>query len=823
MPFFIRAYDWLKAHPKVMPLALIAVTSLLLWGASRIRFTENITDFLPLNENDKAAMEIYAQLSDADRVMVIFTAQNECADEPQIDNHSSEQMDDAAIDILLNAVDDFTQAAKSFKPVSQIDMGLYMDIIDSIYANIPYYLDETDYSRFDSLLTSHAIAASVDSDLQMLQMPLSGMAVRMIKNDPLRLFTPRIEALNQFANAFSGFDIYDGYLLTADHSMALAYITSPYGASETSHNAALSDSLQAICENIMERNPDVSIRLLGAPIIAVQNARQIKQDSTMALCLSAVLITILMLSVFRRQKKGIALILLATAFGWLCGMAALGFISGTSSLIIVGIGSTIIGIAVNYPLHLILHSHNTHDTRQNLQEEISPLVIGNITTVGAFIALLPLQATAMRDLGIFATAMLIGTIMFTTIVLPQLMKQHHETSNGTTESDNVLKLSVKQWTIILAIVLTASGAMAYLGHGLNFDCNLSNINYMTERQRADFRFFERNNMVDTTSVKVFIPYSGSTWQDASIAAHTAKYPDSITVRSITHYLPDPEEQRRRIKLWNDYWSAKGDVTLRQLTANATAKGLTPATTDRFRNLLDKRFDVQDWDSFSPMAENMFRGYFTVNQTSADAFTSRFTIVDRIEVSPHELEKIKAQYPGSFDIASLNGRIANSLADNFNYLGLVCSIIVFVFLWLSFRRFWYAIIAFLPMALSWCWIFGLMHIFGLQFNVVNIILATFIFGQGDDYTIFVVEGLIYERETGKRILPQYRREILFSAVVMLLGIGVLVLAKHPAMFSLGAVTLIGMSSVVLMAFIVPPALFSIYHAIRNRLTNTYTEK
>jgi uncharacterized membrane protein YdfJ with MMPL/SSD domain len=158
---------------------------------------------------------------------------------------------------------------------------------------------------------------------------------------------------------------------------------------------------------------------------------------------------------------------------------------------------------------------------------------------------------------------------------------------------------------------------------------------------------------------------------------------------------------------------------------------------------------------------------------------------------------------AFEISDL----AKRLSDDFDYIGLVCSLIVFVFLWLSFRNFWLALIAFVPMMLSWVWILALMQLFGLQFNIVNIILATFIFGQGDDYTIFIVEGLVYEHQTGKAILPQYRQSILLSALIMLIGIGILVFAGHPATHSLGTVTLIGMSIVLLMATTVPPLLFT----------------
>jgi len=77
------------------------------------------------------------------------------------------------------------------------------------------------------------------------------------------------------------------------------------------------------------------------------------------------------------------------------------------------------------------------------------------------------------------------------------------------------------------------------------------------------------------------------------------------------------------------------------------------------------------------------------------------------------------------------------------------------------------------------------------------------------TIPFLLSKVYEHRTGQAMLPQYRQSILLSALIMLVGIGILVLAVHPAMHSLGAVTLIGMTVVLLMAVTVPPVLFRLY--------------
>ena len=120
-----------------------------------------------------------------------------------------------------------------------------------------------------------------------------------------------------------------------------------------------------------------------------------------------------------------------------------------------------------------------------------------------------------------------------------------------------------------------------------------------------------------------------------------------------------------------------------------------------------------------------------------------------------------------------------------------------------------------MAVSWLWILGIMALLGIQFNIINIILSTFIFGQGDDYTIFMTEGTVYEYTHRRPMLASYRRAIILSALIMFIGIGSLITARHPALHSLAEVTIVGMFSVVLMAFVIPPVVF--YWFVRFRKT------
>ena len=72
----------------------------------------------------------------------------------------------------------------------------------------------------------------------------------------------------------------------------------------------------------------------------------------------------------------------------------------------------------------------------------------------------------------------------------------------------------------------------------------------------------------------------------------------------------------------------------------------------------------------------------------------------------------------------------------------------------------------------------MGIAGLQFNIVNIILSALIFGLGDDYSLFIMDGLLQEYKTGKKNLSSYKSSIVLSAITTLAGLGVLIFARHP---------------------------------------------
>ena len=676
----LQIFEALKAHTILRWTSLMVLTAILVLLMAEQSYKEDISDFLPLeNEQQKAFME-YQNSSGACRIYVMFQSpDNSC--QPAVDLFAD----------ILERVD----SAHLINYLYGDDPEVVKDAMHTIYTRIPYLLTTDDYARIDSLIrVPDFIARQLENDKQMLMLPSASMMSFQIQHDPLNLFGPVLERQKP----------------TKQVNSCMLLIDSPFGASETEHNAKLVSMVQQICDSVSNQFSKVSVRLTGGPVIAVSNAQQIKKDSIITIIFAVILILILLWLVFHNVRN-LLLIAISIGWGWLFAMGCLALVHNDVSIIVIGISSVILGIAVNYPLHLIAHFSHTSDIRSALKEIVMPLVVGNITTVGAFLALLPLESVALRDLGLFCSFLLIGTIIFVLLWLPHMVHQTPKTNPQVLGRIGNIQLEKKSWIIGMVIALTI--VLVYFSFQTSFDADLRNINYMTDEQRQDMQLLEQ----------------------------------SLSISQV----PKPVEgQSSALCQWNEWRMSKGIVLCQQLREEGVEFGFAADSFDDFYKIV----------STAPVDETM----------------------------------------------SLTSAIVNNLSDNFNYIGWASGVIVFFFLWFSLGSIELALISFLPMAVSWVWILGIMSLLGIQFNVVNIILATFIFGQGDDYTIFMTEGCQYEYAYRRKMLNSYKQSIIISAMIMFIGIGSLIIARHPALRSLAEVTIVGMFTVVFMAWLLPPYCF-----------------
>jgi 1-acyl-sn-glycerol-3-phosphate acyltransferase len=166
-----------------------------------------------------------------------------------------------------------------------------------------------------------------------------------------------------------------------------------------------------------------------------------------------------------------------------------------------------------------------------------------------------------------------------------------------------------------------------------------------------------------------------------------------------------------------------------------------------------------------------------------------------------------------DKAIVTNSLIESVYTDFNKILLYTSLIVFLALLISYGRIELALITFIPMAVTWIWILGIMGLFGLKFNIVNIIISTFIFGLGDDFSIFITDGLSQKFKSGKDVLASHKSSIFLATVTTILGLGALIFAKHPALKSIAWLSMLGLLCVIIIGQTIQPLLYNYF--IQNR--------
>ena len=692
--FVLKIYDYLSAHKGLAGLLLAVLLALSAWSASRLHFEEDISAFLPKDSREQL------QASGGDEKMAVFFRGGTAEERKEALYAFQDRWEEAFPDIYV--YEGSSEAAQVF---------------DFLNSNWPYFLQPEDYVRMDSLLAAPGyIPAKLQEDREALVLG-NPFTAKYLRSDPLGLYSPVLNRLQAAQpDALQDTDI--------------LFFDSPYGSTESALNGELLSALKSLKEETAQAFPSVQITSTGGPEVAVENSSRIKTDSFLALAVALILICVVLWLSYKRVQD-VLWILVSITVGAVFALGIIACFKASVSIIVLGIGCTVIGIAVNYPLHYIDHLKYQPNRREALAEQVNPLLTGNITTVGAFLGLLLLKSEALHDFGFIGAMMLVGTILFVLFFLPVFMPVYQG-------ERKVIKLDpgryfhageeTRRWIFLAFLALTV--VFFFTGKRLQFDSNLHNINYMTAEQSQGFALLE------------------------SLSPAADAFP-----------LPSLEEQQVRIGLWKDFWNRHQEVPDllidEGLKAGFTAHGFQP-----FFDAIEASWEPQERAYFQP-----------------------------VDFAPQE---------------NAAGALVNALSEDFDTIGLVCSLIVLIFLWISFGSLDLTLIAFLPLAVSWIWIRGIMGLTGLQFNIVNIILATFIFGMGDDYSIFITEGLEYEYKTGKKILHSYSNAVVLSAIIMFIGIGVLAFAKHPALRSLGLVTVIGMITVVAMACYLPPIVYRWLH-------------
>ncbi|MFT7622055.1 MAG: putative RND superfamily exporter protein [Myxococcota bacterium] len=148
-----------------------------------------------------------------------------------------------------------------------------------------------------------------------------------------------------------------------------------------------------------------------------------------------------------------------------------------------------------------------------------------------------------------------------------------------------------------------------------------------------------------------------------------------------------------------------------------------------------------------------------------------------------------------------------LRDGLERSALIGLCLVFALVLADLRHLGHALLVMVPVALGTVWMVGIMNFIGLQYNFANALGIPLVLGIGVDAGVHLMHR--YRQGTSPaRLVSTTGKAVTVSSLTSILAIGSLVLADHVGLNSLGLVLVIGISSCLVAAVVVLPALLAL---------------
>ena len=821
----IRIYHFFRNHCAAFWLSMVALFVFFGFFASRIHLEEDLNKLMPSSKNPDGTTKLaFSSLRVKDKTYILF--------------HGRKGTDPQKIADVCDAFVDSLQAANKrlgkgqsvisdiFCTISDDDL---MNGVDYMEKHFPAYIDTTLYSHVDTMLTVPHFQQQMAQNASDMEGSFGENFPELIQMDPIGLRNELLREMMPSSQKSSGakakgskgdYTIIDSHIFVPDSTVCLALITPRATSFNTGGTTKLFEMLNTEIAKFEKAHPDVAVSYHGTPASGYYNSSTIKHDLTTTLLGSLVLV-MLFIFVCYRNWDTLPLLLLPVVFGTLFGLAMMYFIKGEFSLLALGIGAIVLGVAMSYVLHILTHYKYVTDPEQVLRDEVKSVSLGCITTIGSFIGLIFIQNELLRDFGLFASFAILGTTAFSLTYLPQLLDTKVNRINhkafAIIDRINNYPFDRNKPLIITICVITVICIGAYLFHGIHFDSDLDNLGYKAPEVTNSSALLREKTSGNNSSTT--FAASGKTMEEAiaNFGILRTKLDSLKRLGLVASYTPTDRifiplaEQQQRIRAWKAFWTPERQARVRQLIAQtAPADGFESDAFDPFFESVSANYapdklynaNVVPRGFQSMLMERTYDGQYlcftSVSYNKAEQQNGGYKkICDAVAKDPRLLVLDTAYYTTD-NLMKLN--------NDFNVLQWVSMAFVFIVLLLSFHGNWrYTLLGFMPIVLSWLIVLGAMDIFGMQFNLINIIISTFIFGIGVDYSIFVMNGLIGQKEND-HLLAYHKTAILFSAIVLVVTVGSMLFAQHPAIRSVGFATLVGLLSAVILAYVLQPAIY-----------------
>ena len=386
--------------------ALAALTlGALLTLATRFEVTTELTVFTPSVQSDKSRILI-SQLDRGVTTGLVFVALAGAAPE-------SLAAASQALTELLAASGHFRSIRNGRFGLSETELRL---LSDYRYLLSP---DDDDGANGERKFSEPRLRQALQERLQGLMSPLGALEKQFFRNDPGGETLALMQRLRSQGPAGIGPRLLHGVWFSRDKSRTLLLLDMQAGSLDPDGQRAALEALERAFAEVRERHPGLAMTSTGPGAFAEETRRNITAEVRL-LSLLAITGTGLFLFLALGSLRMLGLVLVPLTLGIITATAAVLWAFGSIHGITLTFGITLIGVAVDYPLHWFSYLAGRPAGASRELRIWPTLRLGVLSTVIAYLVFLLSDFSGLRQLGLFTVAGLLTAAASTRYLLPLL-------------------------------------------------------------------------------------------------------------------------------------------------------------------------------------------------------------------------------------------------------------------------------------------------------------------------------------------------------------------------------------------------------------------
>jgi len=781
--YFLPFYQFIHQKKKWVLSLVLVITAAAGAGLFITRYEGNIDLMLPPDKDIMRSMDFLRDSSLSDKMIVSLAITDPVKTKKDL-FRATDQLAASLTPPL------FTKVMSGFSVADAMEEF-------SVLQYAPQVLGVRDLETIDSQLNKETVAQKMRGIYRQSLRPESIFMSSLARTDPIGIKLLLLDKLRALP-ASMGYDvaIEDGHFISRDGRHTMLIIQTPVPMMDSQRSNELIAVLQ---DRIKELPPFVTADIISGHLHTVSNERVIKRDIKVASIIASVAFLMLFLLVFRDLRALFVFVIPLIAVVWSIIIAT--FFEDRLSYLVIGFGTAIAGISIDYGLLVYIAMKRGADAMQTVK--LAKLVtIDAVTTMFSFFVLYFSLIRGYHQLALFSMLCVFICLILSLFVLPLTLSwKHYSLVSDPTIGDR-LKRTNWPTTMTVGVWSLATIVFLILSFSVKFDSDVKKLDgsgpsvLQAEQTFHDVWGGKTNQaifVVTGTSLEHAMEVNDSIYREASYVVGRGDF------TSIALFWPSDKLRKENRDRWDRFWKQRRETKLRALIRETSAAyGFSDgAFAPFFDGLYSHQKERVNPGGFIAQLEERF----VVSKNGEYRIMSFFPDEQRYIDSLTEISK---KYPGTFIVSgrTLSASISAFTAREVKILAPLAVLFNVVLTWLFFRNWKETLIALVPLVTGVVWLLGIMSLFNMPLNVVNIVAGIVTTGVIVDYGL----GITYEYRYNLRIGTVIA--VTLSAVANVIGAGALLFAQHPALYSTGVAMVICMVTGYLSSVIVIPSLCSI---------------